>query len=347
MKYKPIPPRELAKGHRMCLENARVLLDSAKTLSKDGKYGPAVSLAILALEELGKTAFFFRALILDKNDGKGWKEFYKNCLSHSEKQDELLNHMIMSRISSPELVLEGIDAWTEKKFKEIKKKSADNKWNKLVDGLAKQLRRFNLSIDGAKLAGLYVDFEDASFASPTRLDKEFSEYLTSFVETRFKEVSETIGDMSLEKQEYIFERILVPFFKMYSSHYNERLKYHIKMTRERITVLKNKPALTNLYASYFATADLEYLWSRVVTGFKEAGAVEAIEEGDKEKFNKLIPLIEDAILKRILKEAEERGIPPSKAQWFFNWKEEGEESKTEKKKKRREKRRRRRKKWPP
>ena len=71
----PIPHRELDKGIKLSLENAERLIRDAEILYDNGRYSSASYLAIVALEEEGKTLLLLRNL-LDRKDitAKQWKK---------------------------------------------------------------------------------------------------------------------------------------------------------------------------------------------------------------------------------------------------------------------------------
>lgn len=72
---------QIAAGMNHCQDNAKRLLRSAKALYKIKDYATAVSLAVLAIEEAGKTSIL-RGMVMAVDDAemrKGWKEFRSHC----------------------------------------------------------------------------------------------------------------------------------------------------------------------------------------------------------------------------------------------------------------------------
>ncbi len=78
-----LKPEQIAEGMNAASSNAKRLLEDAETLFNLGRYPTAISLAILAIEESGKTSIL-RELALAR-DGKEVKEAWKSYRSHTKK----------------------------------------------------------------------------------------------------------------------------------------------------------------------------------------------------------------------------------------------------------------------
>lgn len=78
-----LKPKQIAEGMNAALENARRLVADADSLLKVGAFPSAASLAILAIEEVGKVSIL-RALSVARSEaevGEAWKEYR----SHAKK----------------------------------------------------------------------------------------------------------------------------------------------------------------------------------------------------------------------------------------------------------------------
>ena len=78
-----LTPQQIADGMNAALENAKRLVEDAKTLLNAGRFPTAASLAILSIEESGKLPIL-RSLALARNDGE-IKETWKEYRSHTKK----------------------------------------------------------------------------------------------------------------------------------------------------------------------------------------------------------------------------------------------------------------------
>lgn len=78
-----LKPEQIAEGMNAAILNAQRLLEDAHILFKLGKYPTATSLAILSIEESGKTSIL-RELALAR-DGKEVKKAWKAYRSHTKK----------------------------------------------------------------------------------------------------------------------------------------------------------------------------------------------------------------------------------------------------------------------
>jgi len=74
----------------MCYKNALDLLDDASLLFENGRYARAVSLAVLAMEEYGKSMIIATKASLDLTDDQEWKVFWKRFRDHDAKIGDVL-----------------------------------------------------------------------------------------------------------------------------------------------------------------------------------------------------------------------------------------------------------------
>jgi len=79
-KVKILDFQQVANGIKLCLDNAKLLIEEAEILSNNKKYRGSVVLSLFALEELAKIGQIFNLLEpVDKiNVQSKWKEFYNN-----------------------------------------------------------------------------------------------------------------------------------------------------------------------------------------------------------------------------------------------------------------------------
>jgi len=133
----PLSLKEVARGFKLCTQNAESLLDAAEELASKGSYGHAFALVILSEEEIAKSLMLATAATLDESDEKSWTKFWLRFRKHKAKQDDLLLFDFFA--------CESVTA--EDTFKEMK------------SGILECLKQL----------GIYVDNLDGSFVSPKTL----------------------------------------------------------------------------------------------------------------------------------------------------------------------------------
>ena len=77
----------VATGWTLCLQNAGGLVRAAERLLQADHVPPALSLAILAQEELGKALLVADAAVLSADNDHGWRNFQGRFRSHETKQE--------------------------------------------------------------------------------------------------------------------------------------------------------------------------------------------------------------------------------------------------------------------
>jgi len=82
---KPIGKKQIAEGMYLCYKNAKSLRDEAILLKENGYQARALSLTILALEELGKIPLILNMIFLLEKDDEAWRKPWKELLSHKTK----------------------------------------------------------------------------------------------------------------------------------------------------------------------------------------------------------------------------------------------------------------------
>jgi AbiV family abortive infection protein len=77
--------KEIAKGIQLCIDNATSLIKEANLLYENGYYSRALSLCILALEEIGK-AIYLDSLAFRYADDKKWLDNFKRNINLHESK---------------------------------------------------------------------------------------------------------------------------------------------------------------------------------------------------------------------------------------------------------------------
>lgn len=85
-KGKPLDKKQIAMAMHLCYANAGALIDEAKLLKENGRNARAISLAILALEELGKIPLICEMIRYRADDADAWRKFWQDFYTHRTKQ---------------------------------------------------------------------------------------------------------------------------------------------------------------------------------------------------------------------------------------------------------------------
>jgi len=85
---------EVAEGMNAAIDNATRLLSDAEILFKEGRYPSAIALAILSIEEFGKTSMLRGIALANNKDLKSWWKKYR---SHVEKNSEWINPILIAK----------------------------------------------------------------------------------------------------------------------------------------------------------------------------------------------------------------------------------------------------------
>ena len=80
-----MPIEHLSQGIKACLKNARELVFEAELLAKNQRYGRAMSLAMTASEEIGKTRILKSMVRIPKTNQKLWADRWNLFRSHESK----------------------------------------------------------------------------------------------------------------------------------------------------------------------------------------------------------------------------------------------------------------------
>ncbi len=81
----PIEKKQIAAGMHLCYMNASALADEARLLKEHGHHARALSLTILALEELGKIPLICNMILFRANYAEAWDKSWKEFQSHKIK----------------------------------------------------------------------------------------------------------------------------------------------------------------------------------------------------------------------------------------------------------------------
>ena len=148
----PIEKEQVVKGMHLCFMNAKAMVDESRLLKENGHHARALSLIILALEELGKIPIMMNAIILKKDDYQAWKKFWKELQKHKIK----------------------ISVWSVygKLLAKFPGKGYETEFLEGIESLA----------DKFKQLGFYVSFFKGEFLYPEDIAKDNYEWLEYFME---------------------------------------------------------------------------------------------------------------------------------------------------------------------
>ena len=143
---------EVSKGQRMSIDNARELYNGAKLLYDNKKYSLAISLIVMAHEEIGKV--FLIGGLNDDNENKRkiiWQEFY----NHEGKLEQIISNII----SLAAMYENNISAKGISEIKIYFSKTFDKFYSDAIN-IAKKMNQY-------KKMGFYVDYTNGQFTSPS------------------------------------------------------------------------------------------------------------------------------------------------------------------------------------
>lgn len=148
---RPLDEKRIAAGMHLCFMNVRTLADEARLLRENGHYARALSLTILALEELGKIPLICNMILYKADDAKAWRKFWKEFQSHRIK----------------------LGVWTTY-GKRILHALGRNYETELPSGIEPLADKF-------KQLGFYVTFFKDQFLYPEQFTKDNHEWLDYFI----------------------------------------------------------------------------------------------------------------------------------------------------------------------
>ena len=136
----------------MCYINARSLAKESRLLKENGYHARALSLAILALEELGKIPLICNMILCRKDDAEAWRKAWKEFQSHRFK----------------------LGVWTVygKRLLNMLGKGHESEFPSGIEPLA----------DKFKQLGFYTSFFKGEFILPEEFAKDNPEWLNYFLE---------------------------------------------------------------------------------------------------------------------------------------------------------------------
>ncbi|MDT0501582.1 MULTISPECIES: AbiV family abortive infection protein [unclassified Halomonas] len=146
-----LTPEQAAQGAHLCFVNTNELLVDARILAKEGRLSRALSVTVLALEELAKISELYRVAIESQlaSDAVDWKAFWKEFNYHKPKQ---------KRATAYGNVIKGVSGEGDGLTNPLPYKSyfSDDTFGHL---------------DKAKQKNFYVDFSDGKFVAPRNDDR--------------------------------------------------------------------------------------------------------------------------------------------------------------------------------
>lgn len=150
-KGQPLDKKQIATGMHLCYINAKALADESRLLKENGYHARALSLAILALEELGKIPLICNMILYRKDDAEAWRKAWKEFQAHRSK----------------------LGVWTVygKRLLNMLGKSYESEFPSGIEPLA----------DKFKQLGFYVGFFDGEFMLPKDFAKDNQEWFDYFL----------------------------------------------------------------------------------------------------------------------------------------------------------------------
>jgi len=144
---KPLDEKQIAIGMHLCYMNAIALVDDSRLLKENGRHARAFSLAILALEELGKIPLILNMILYRVDDANAWQEFWRKFNSHQTK----------------------LEVWSTygKLFLRVLNRDYETEFPAGVEPL----------LDKLKQLGFYVNFFSDQFVFPEDFAKDNSEWI--------------------------------------------------------------------------------------------------------------------------------------------------------------------------
>lgn len=170
---KLIGENQIANGMHLCYMNANALASESRLLKENGHYARALSLVILALEELCKIPIILFAVILENKDSTVWSKYWKQFNSHKFKL------RIWSQYGKP------IPRFKGKGYEGL-----------FPAGIERKVDKF-------KQLGFYVNFFKGDFVCPEDFAKDNSEWLESLAELTNEMIADfepTCGSLESSKR---------------------------------------------------------------------------------------------------------------------------------------------------
>ena len=194
-----ISTKNLEKGVKLCLKNARRLIKDANLLIDNGSYGHALFFVITSLEEVSK-AFMYTSSRLESQKIEELKEVYRHDIKHVYYLSFFLGQLIE------------IYGKTVEKY-EGKPLDVDDFFI-LGEGLTSSVEEMLALREWS----LYVDFEDGEWFSPFEIKRENVTTMIAFAESHLKNTERLCeillkipSDLLTQLKEYV-EKQLVPSY---------------------------------------------------------------------------------------------------------------------------------------
>jgi AbiV family abortive infection protein len=175
---RPLSIRETAQGLTACYLNGLALLDDARLLAANGREPRALSLTILALEELAKVpGLYEQSVNPTTRNGNAWVDFWKRWSQHKPKQKRsaAYGNMLLESTRPEEAAF-----YNPSPYASYLSENA------------------HTLLDAVKQRNFYVDFVDSGFQRP-QVSKQSStalDFLFSFAEER----ADSFGSWHISEQ---------------------------------------------------------------------------------------------------------------------------------------------------
>jgi AbiV family abortive infection protein len=143
---KPLQIDQVAEGTASCFRNSKELLHDAELLYRNGREQRALSVTILALEELAKVPELHDQYLDSKkrSDADSWKEFWTRFVRHQSKQGRIADYGSV--------------------FSQRQTEGPSFEWSPFNQFLAPEVVPL---LDGVKQRGFYVDYAPPRFLTPS------------------------------------------------------------------------------------------------------------------------------------------------------------------------------------
>ncbi len=198
------------EGYKVSYENAKSLFESAEMLALEKKYGIAISLLILSVEEGSKAISFLSSFLEGDNKIKSWPDI----IDHKVKLDKirgLLMHLEFIDIFVNEPIrhkekLQKAESHEEVNIirNEIFDKALFN-LGEMADDKSRKWSKFNnwwKDANNQKKKGLYVDLNNNKFVSPSDVKKPKYDKTKTMVQLFFERIDQ-INTLDFEDTEQV------------------------------------------------------------------------------------------------------------------------------------------------
>ncbi len=179
----------IAHGILLCIDNAEKLIEESEILLNKERFGRALSLAILSMEELGKVPMLATATSIKKGDNKSKSEFLSKFKNHIAKRENAF-----------------IPFWAEKFLELLNEEKEHKEKVKIFHGIEKENEKYpeqypkefmdfyiEDKVEEIKMRGFYVDYSEIekSFISPDSINADLVHFFLDGEKVAIEKYRET------------------------------------------------------------------------------------------------------------------------------------------------------------